>query len=32
MDAHITLITLGVSNLQRSVAFYEQGLGLPRSN
>ena len=32
MDAHITLITLGVSNLQRSVAFYEGGLGLPRSN
>ena len=32
MDAHITLVTLGVSNLQRSVAFYEKGLGLPRTN
>jgi catechol 2,3-dioxygenase-like lactoylglutathione lyase family enzyme len=27
---HITLITLGVSDLDRSIAFYETGLGLPR--
>jgi catechol 2,3-dioxygenase-like lactoylglutathione lyase family enzyme len=30
MDARITLITLGVSDLERSVAFYCDGLGLPR--
>ncbi|RZA13398.1 MAG: VOC family protein [Proteobacteria bacterium] len=29
MDARITLITLGVSDLERSVAFYRDGLGLP---
>lgn len=30
MKPHITLITLGVADLDRSIAFYEQGLGLPR--
>jgi catechol 2,3-dioxygenase-like lactoylglutathione lyase family enzyme len=29
MDPHITLITLGVSDLDRSIAFYRDGLGLP---
>lgn len=29
MDARITLITLGVEDLDRSVAFYRDGLGLP---
>ncbi|MFZ1510590.1 MAG: VOC family protein [Tabrizicola sp.] len=29
MEARISLITLGVSNLERSVAFYRDGLGLP---
>ncbi|HEX5166999.1 MAG TPA: VOC family protein [Thermomicrobiales bacterium] len=29
MHPHITLITLGVQDLQRSVAFYRDGLGLP---
>lgn len=29
MDARITLITLGVSDLERAVAFYRDGLGLP---
>jgi catechol 2,3-dioxygenase-like lactoylglutathione lyase family enzyme len=27
---HITIITLGVENLDRSIAFYQKGLGLPR--
>jgi hypothetical protein len=27
---HITIITLGVDNLDRSIAFYQKGLGLPR--
>ncbi len=30
MDARITLITLGVEDLDRAVAFYRDGLGLPR--
>ncbi len=30
MDPHITLITLGVSDLERSIRFYCEGLGLPR--
>ena len=30
MKPHITLITLGVGDLERSIEFYEQGLGLPR--
>jgi uncharacterized protein len=29
MKPRITLITLGVDNLQRSLAFYRDGLGLP---
>lgn len=29
MHPHITLITLGVEDLERSVAFYRDGLGLP---
>ena len=29
MDPHITLITLGVDDLDRSIAFYRDGLGLP---
>ena len=29
MEARISLITLGVSDLERSVAFYRDGLGLP---
>ena len=29
MDPRITLITLGVSDLERSVRFYRDGLGLP---
>ena len=30
MNPRISMITLGVSDLARSVRFYEQGLGLPR--
>ncbi len=30
MKPHITLVTLGVEDLDRAVAFYEIGLGLPR--
>ncbi len=30
MKPHITLITLGVEDLDRSIAFYQKGLGLPR--
>jgi catechol 2,3-dioxygenase-like lactoylglutathione lyase family enzyme len=30
MKPRISMITLGVSNLEESVRFYEQGLGLPR--
>ncbi|MDQ3397589.1 MAG: VOC family protein [Deinococcota bacterium] len=29
MEPHISLITLGVSNLERAVTFYRDGLGLP---
>lgn len=29
MQARITVITLGVDNLERAVAFYRDGLGLP---
>ena len=29
MEPHITVITLGVSDLERSLAFYRDGLGLP---
>ncbi len=30
MKPHITIITLGVEDLTRSIDFYENGLGLPR--
>ena len=30
MDPHLTLITLGVSDLERSIRFYCEGLGLPQ--
>ncbi|MES1945654.1 Glyoxalase/bleomycin resistance protein/dioxygenase [Salinisphaera sp. PC39] len=30
MKPRISLITLGVADLQRSIRFYEKGLGLPR--
>lgn len=30
MKPHITFIGLGVEDLERSVRFYEQGLGLPK--
>ncbi|MGH9835948.1 MAG: VOC family protein [Blastocatellia bacterium] len=30
MKPHITLITLGVKELKRSIEFYEKGLGLPK--
>lgn len=30
MQPRISMITLGVSNLERSVNFYENGLGFPR--
>jgi hypothetical protein len=29
METRISIITLGVSDLQRSIAFYRDGLGLP---
>lgn len=32
MKPHITIITLGVADLQRSIDFYEKGLGLPRKD
>jgi len=30
MEPRITIITLGVSDLKRSIEFYEKGLGLPK--
>lgn len=30
MQPRISMITLGVADLERAIAFYEQGLGLPR--
>jgi len=30
MKPHVTLITLGVKDLKRSIEFYERGLGLPK--
>jgi hypothetical protein len=30
MKPRISMITLGVTDLERSIRFYEQGLGLPR--
>ena len=30
MHPRISMITLGVSDLKKSIAFYEQGLGFPR--
>jgi catechol 2,3-dioxygenase-like lactoylglutathione lyase family enzyme len=30
MEPRITLITLGVADLERSIAFYRDGLGLPQ--
>ncbi len=30
MQPRISMITLGVSDMPRAIAFYEQGLGLPR--
>ena len=32
MKPHITIITLGVTDLQRAIHFYEKGLGLPRKD
>ncbi len=31
MKPHITVITLGVENLERAFRFYRDGLGLPSS-
>jgi hypothetical protein len=31
MKPHITLITLGVLDMDRAIEFYEKGLGLPRN-
>ena len=30
MEPRISLITLGVADLERATRFYEEGLGLPR--
>ncbi len=30
MKPHITIITLGVADLERAIDFYQKGLGLPR--
>jgi catechol 2,3-dioxygenase-like lactoylglutathione lyase family enzyme len=32
MDAYVSLITLGVADLERAVAFYRDGLGWPLSS
>ncbi len=32
MKPHITIVTLGVVDLQRSIEFYQNGLGFPRMN
>ncbi len=32
MEPRVSLVTLGVSNLERAVAFYRDGLGWPKSN
>ena len=32
MKPYITIITLGVENLQRAIDFYQKGLGFPRKN
>ena len=32
MEPRVSLVTLGVSDLERSVAFYRDGLGWPKSN
>ena len=32
MKPYITIITLGVKDLQRAIDFYEKGLGLPRTD
>ncbi|WP_254535391.1 VOC family protein [Halomarina litorea] len=29
MDPHISLVTLGVTDLERAIRFYREGLGLP---
>jgi len=31
MDPHITMVGLGVGDLQRAIEFYQNGLGLPRN-
>ena len=31
MDPRVSLLTIGVSDLERAVAFYRDGLGLPKS-
>ena len=30
MNPHITIVTLGVEDLQRAINFYQKGLGFPR--
>ena len=32
MEPRVSLVTLGVSDLKRAVAFYRDGLGWPKSN
>jgi uncharacterized protein len=32
MESRVSLVTLGVSDLERAVAFYRDGLGWPKSN
>ena len=31
MEPHITIVGLGVADLQRAIEFYQEGLGLPRN-